>query len=213
LDDIGQVNTPIDNIGGEVVNLIFVAIDGSGSMSSYIKDMSDCLDNFKTSIKNSKESDDILVARADFASTINVAGYKKIDQLDTSYNASGNTALYDVICEGTTKLSQYMDYLKNQGIRVKAVFSVFSDGEDTCSRSPQNSAKTAIDLLNKGEITTAFICFGGGAIGEAKTLGFKNVLNVASSSSELRKAFDVLSKSVISSSKSVVNNNQNFFTL
>ena len=65
-------------------------------------------------------------------------------------------------------------------------------------------AKSCIESLNKKEITTAFISFGGGATQTAKDLGFRNILDVASSASELRKAFNCLSKSVIESSKSVL---------
>jgi hypothetical protein len=204
LDDIGQINTSIDQISGEVVNLIFVAIDGSGSMSSYVSDMKKCLSEFKNAITNSKEVDEILIARADFASFINVGGYKKVVDFDIDYDADGNTLLYDVITEGFQKLLQYIDYLKNQGVRVKIVFSVFSDGEDNGSRKSLNDAKHCVEELSRKEITTAFISFGQGAMNIAKSLSFKNILNVSSSASELRKAFDVLSKSVISASKSVV---------
>ncbi len=213
LDDVGVQNTPIDEINGEVVNLFFVAIDSSGSMQPYLADMKKCLKDFKDAILNCKEVDDILIARADFSSFANVTGYKKVADFDTQYDPDGNTILYDVINEGTFKLLQYMEYLKNQGVRVKVVFSVFSDGEDTASRSNSASAKTAIEQLNSKEITTAFISFGQNALNEAKTLGFRNILNVSSSVSELRRAFDVLSKSVISSSKSVIGKKDDFFTV
>ena len=133
-----------------------------------------------------------------------MGGYKKITEFDTNYDASGMTALYNVIEDGTQKLTDYMEYLKQQGVRVKAVFAIFSDGEDTVSNDP-SEAKRRIQDLNSKEITTAFISFGGTATGIAKSL------DVSSSASELRKAFDCLSKSVIESSKSVVADGDNFF--
>lgn len=45
----------------------------------------------------------------------------------------------------------------------------------------------------------------------AKECGFKNILTTQNSASELRKAFDCLSKSVIESSKSVVADDNDFF--
>ena len=48
---------------------------------------------------------------------------------------------------------------------------------------------------------------------EAKNLGFRNILDVTSSASELRKAFNCLSKSVIESSKSVVADGDDFFQI
>ena len=219
IDEIEQENTSIDDIESEVINLIFVAIDESGSMGMYVSDMKDSLQNFKDAITDSKEVDEILVARADFNNHINVGGYKKITEFDTNYNANGMTVLYDVIVEGADKLLQYINYLKQQGMRVKSVFSVFSDGEDTASRNSLSIAKNKIKELNDKEITTAFICFGKGAEHEAKRLLVKNILTVGSNTtvgsnaSELRKAFDCLSKSVIESSKSVVSKTDNFFSI
>ena len=205
LDDIEQENTSMDDINSENINLIFIAIDESGSMGGYIQDMKKNLSEFKSALTDSKESDEMLVARANFHdSNIDIGGYKKIEEFDTAYNVYGMTPLYDVVVDGAEKLVNYMTYLKNQGMRVKAVFAVFSDGEDTSSKNSVSQAKNVITDLNSKEVTTAFISFGSSAIREAKNMQFKNILQVGSSASELRKAFDCLSKSVIESSKSVV---------
>lgn len=169
------------------------------------------LTEFKTALEDSKEADEILLARANFADSIDIGGYKRISQFDTSFSADGCTALYDTIVEGKKKLMDYREFLRNEGMRVKAVFAIFSDGEDTASSSRFAEAKEAIEDLNNKEITTAFISFGGGADKEATGLKFRNILNVASSASELRKAFNCLSKSVIESSKSVVDDGDDFF--
>jgi len=206
LDDIEMENTAVDDLDTEVINLVFLGIDGSGSMDSYSNDMKTALHDFKDAISNSKEVDEILVARANFNNnSIDVGGYKKIDDLNTDYQARGLTPLYDVVTEGSEKLLSYMTFLKEQGMRVKAVFAIFSDGEDTSSRANVSDARKKIQQLNNQEITTAFISFGQEAQTEAQNLDFKNVLEVGSSASELRRAFNVLSKSVIEASKSAVN--------
>jgi uncharacterized protein YegL len=217
LDQIELENTSVDELDSEVVNLINVAIDQSGSMDSYQSDMTRSLADFKSSTANSKEADTILVARTNFMdNTVDISGYKKIDEFDTDFFASGCTPLYDAIIEGVDKLTNtqgtgYMDYLKQQGMRVKSVFAVFSDGEDTSSNSSLSAAKAKIDYLNKREIVTACICFGQDAVKDATNLGFKNILTVGASASELRKAFNCLSKSVAENSKSVVNKTTDFF--
>ena len=213
LDEIEIENTSVDDIDSENINLIFVGVDCSGSMIQYVKDMFDSLTEFKTAIANSKEADEILVARANFSGGITVGGYKKISEFDAAYSASGSTALYDVICEGKNKLITYMNFLKNQGMRVKAVFAIFSDGEDSSSKKNLHDAVTSLKELNAAEITTAFISFGGNAAQVAKAVGFKNILNVGSSAQELRKAFSCLSKSVIESSKSIVVGTDDFFVI
>lgn len=210
LDEIELENTSIDDLATENVNLMFIGIDCSGSMSRFIDEMETSLEEFKSSIISSKEAEEILVARADFSHFVKIGGYKKIEEFSSDYNANGSTALYDVICEGSDKLNEYRKYLKAQGMRVKAVFAIFSDGEDTTSNKTSSDARAAISNLNNEEITTAYIGFGSGSE-EARRLMFKNILEVNSSASELRKAFDCLSKSVISVSKSAVAPVDNFF--
>ena len=129
LDDIEVANTSIDDIESENVNLIFVGIDQSGSMHPYVTDMGSALSRFKQALEESKESDDILVARANFAADIDIGGYKKISEFDCNYTAWGATPMYDVIVDGSLKLDGYRTFLKDQGVRVKAVFAIFSDGE------------------------------------------------------------------------------------
>ncbi len=211
LEDVEAANVSIDEIDSENINLIFVGIDRFGSMSPFRGDMSKALADFKSALTNSKEADDILVARADFADSATVGGYKRIAEFDTDYQTGGCTAMYDTIVDGTDKLKEYRDFLKNEGMRVKAVFAIFSDGEDNQSKNGFSSAKKAVEYLNKEEIVTAFISFGGEARQTAGDLGFKNILDVNSSASELRKAFNCLSKSVIENSKSAVSKQDDFF--
>lgn len=213
LDDIEIENTSVEEIDSENINLIFLGIDQSGSMCSFSSDMKHSLNEFKDALINSKEADEILVARANFENSIDIGGYKKINEFDTAFSAGGCTAMYDAITEGTEKLKEYRQYLKDQGVRVKAVFAIFSDGIDNSSNNGFSEAKKSIEFLNNEEITTAFISFGGEATNEAKSLGFRNILDVTSSASELRKAFNCLSKSVIESSRSVVADGDDFFQI
>ena len=214
LDEIEIENTAVDDLESENINLIFLGIDESGSMNSYICDMKNCLSEFKTALTNSKEADEILVARADFSDDIQIGGYKKISEFGTDFNTYGCTAMFDTIIEGSEKLKEYRKFLKAQGMsRVKAVFAIFSDGLDNQSKYSFSEAKQALEFLNSTEITTAFINFGGQATQTAKDLGFRNILDVASSASELRKAFNCLSKSVIESSKSVLADEDDFFQI
>lgn len=211
LEEIEFENTSVDEIDSENINLIFLGIDQSGSMDSFRRDMKHSLEEFKDALANSREAEEILVARADFEDAIMVGGYKKISEFDTAFRTGGCTAMYDAVVEGTHRLREYRQYLRDQGVRVKAVFAIFSDGLDNASKSSFSEAKKCVDFLNDEEITTAFISFGGEAAKEAKDLGFRNILDVTSSASELRRAFDCLSRSVIESSKSVVADGDDFF--
>lgn len=213
LDEIEFENTSVNEIDSENINLIFLGIDQSASMFSYNNDMKHALSEFKDALVHSKEADEILVARANFSSGIEIGGYKKIDEFYAGFTSGGSTAMYDAITTGTERLKTYREFLKKEGMRVKAVFAIFSDGEDNDSKSTFYNAKKAIEFLNSEEITTAFISFGGKAVQTAKDLGFRNLLDVSSSASELRKAFNCLSKSVIESSKSVLADEDDFFQI
>ncbi len=213
LDNIIQENTAVEDIDSEVVNLIFVGIDQSGSMCGYSNDMKKCLSEFKDALLNSKEADEMLIARGNFSSdTIDIGGYKAVNEFDAFYAASGLTPLYPTIIEAGERLLNYIEYLKSEGMRVKAVFSIFSDGEDT-TNVPEDEAKEIIKRLNEKEIVTAFISFGPDAQAIAGRLGFKNKLNLGASASELRKAFNCLSKSVVENSKSAINKHDDFFDI
>lgn len=209
--DIEAQNTAIDDLESENVNLMMLGIDHSGSMWQWSNEMVICLMNFKDALKNSKEANEILVARADFDSDVVIGGYKPIDEFEVSFENGGMTAMYDCVVQGAQKMMEYRKFLRDQGVRVKCVFAIFSDGCENCSSASLSMARQAIENLNSEEITTAFISFGNDAQSEAKRLGFKNLLTVGSDASELRRSFNCLSKSVIESSKSVVADGDAFF--
>ena len=218
LDEIEVENTAVDDLESESINLMFLGIDESQSMWKFIKEMLQCLLKFKNALENSKEADEILVARADFAGDIKIGGYKKISEFDTGFDVYGCTAMYNTIVEGVEKLQEYRNFLKEQGMRVKVVFAMFSDGKDEGSRSDFRDAKKSIDFLNDEEITTAFVAFGDKALEEAQNLGFRNILDVYKTKgkdleSKLREALECLSKSVIVSSKSVLADGDDFFQI
>lgn len=206
-------NTQIDDLETEDVNLMFLAIDESISMEQYVSIMKEELRKFKTAIQNSKESEKILVSRANFSNFIRISGYKRIDEFDINYEVQMSTRLYDVILEGAEALLAYMKHLKTQGMRVNGVFAIFSDGFDTCSRTNISNARRMIEQLNQMEIVTVFVAFGGEALEEAKRLSINNILEIGKTETELRNAFNQLSKSLISQSKSVVPKDNDFFEM
>lgn len=81
LDEVEIANTSIDEIDSENINLIFVGIDKSGSMGMYERDMVKALSDFKDALINSKECDEILVARADFSDSATVGAISALQNL------------------------------------------------------------------------------------------------------------------------------------
>jgi len=202
-------NLDVDKLENENVTLVSILLDESGSMDQYQQVMKQSIDTFKKSIKNSKSADELLVSVTRFNGNITSGGFQLIDDVSTDYNPGGSTVLYDAIILGQKNLydgnkTGYLEQLKANGIRVKAVLVIFSDGEDNGSRNVLRDAVDAIGKLKSQEILTAFVAFGGSAKGIAQQLGIADadVLETSATESELRKVFDILSKSAISSSQS-----------
>ncbi len=83
----------------EVRDLLIVR-DSSGSMRPFARAMEEELANFKNAIMDSDENENILVARANFNSRLDIGGYVKIDDFNLDYKPGGATILYDTIIEG-----------------------------------------------------------------------------------------------------------------
>ena len=216
LDIQGNINP--NSLEVENVNLITVLIDKSGSMSSYERDMIQALQDFKTALEGSKEVDEILLSRVDFDDSFTKDGYKPVSSFNTGYNAGGFTNLYSPLEWVITNQLSYEKTLKASGTRVKSVIAVFSDGDD---RESSNSEKTRIRDIVKQYIASekmiVWIAFGQSGITEAKTMNIPDnrIYQSTASASELRKAFQCLSRSVkaFSQSATTPTAQADFFTL
>ncbi len=77
----------------------------------------------------------------------------------------------------------------------RQVFAVFSDGQDNSSQKQLRAGKGLYRLSESGgDHDSVYQLLGGGVNGGKRILGFCNILDVTSSASELRRAFDCLVK-------------------
>ena len=203
LDETYATNMDVDDVVSPSVMLVDFLIDGSGSMDPYERAMCECLEHYKEAISNSKQSDEMLVSKTVFESTIETGGYVAPEDFNTDYSAGGCTRLYDAIIDRRQRMLDYMDQLKNNGTNARACLIILSDGEDYGSQYRASDARQAIQDLISKEITVAFIAFGQEAFGIADSIGVKknNVKEVSNDESELRRIIDLVSKSAISASK------------
>lgn len=210
-------NLNVNDIDVENVTIMALMIDISGSMESYTPDMQKALAEFKDSLLNSKQADEILISKIEFDDTITQQGYAPVSAFDTSYRTGNTTHLYDAIISTVKNQEDYETDLKASGTRVKTLFGIFTDGADYTSNASLADAKAAIGRLMAQEKTVVFIAFGSEGRTEAAKLGFPSsrVLDVSASGAELRKAFNCLSKSTssFSQSSSALPTTQNFFTI
>ena len=57
LEEIEMENTSVEDIDSENINLMFLGIDKSGSMSVFQEDMKQCLKELKNALARAKEAD------------------------------------------------------------------------------------------------------------------------------------------------------------
>jgi len=202
---LGCVGAQVDDLNTDESTLVLVVMDSSGSMSSLRDDVIDAFNQMTRALKDSKQSDSILLSAWTFDSTPHLLfGYSLIDQVPdlnrTTYAPNGSTALYDAVLDGFTGLVAYNQTLRDAGNQTRCVVVVISDGDDNTSQRTAAAVKTvATDLLKQEIYTLAFI-----GMGDARTfqqvagsMGFPSILTVANSASDIRKALALVSNSVI----------------
>jgi uncharacterized protein with von Willebrand factor type A (vWA) domain len=202
---LGCVGAQVDDLNSDEATLLSVIIDASGSMQAVRDGVIDSFNAMTRALHDSKAHDSILMSAWLFDSAPRLLyGYTPIDSVTDlttrDYNPNGGTALYDAALDGLTGMVAYGQELRNNGIRTRCIIVVMSDGEDGSSRRSAAQVKQVADDLFKQEIyTLAFI-----GLGDATTfrrvageMGFRQVLTVSSSASDIRKAINLVSSSVI----------------
>lgn len=210
LDEVNAENMDVEEITSPRVTNFGIWLDGSSSMRPWTSIMIECLNRVKNAISNSKQADEIQVGVTRFDSKVVPGGYQPIDKMMTDYQACGRTLLYDCIVDGVPRLLNYMNEQRAFGTTPQGIVNIMSDGDDYGSLNKKHDAKDAIEELHNAEVTVAYIAFGDEAREIAEQLGIrpeniKNADNVTES--ELRKIFDLMSKSAIRASKAAATGN------
>lgn len=206
-EDALNQNVDVDELETATPYLCVLDIDSSGSMQDYSDYksgiMSDCLKNFKSAIINSKQSDEMLLAKITFDDEVQIGGFVNPEDLDCTYSTGGCTALNDSIIAGRKLILDYMEQIRNNGGTPRGCFVILSDGENNSSYATDGDARKAIKDLQKQEVTVAFITFGRGAAGIAQSLGIdpKDIWDCKNDEHGLRMALKMVSKSAIRASK------------
>lgn len=206
-EDALNQNVDVEEIETATPYLCVVAIDSSGSMCDYDDDnsgiMNDCLKNFKSSILNSKQADEMLISKITFDNDVDIGGFVKPEDFDCSYSTRGCTALNDSIVAARKLIVDYMEDIRESGGTPRGCLVILSDGYDNNSKASDSDARRAIQELQKQEVAVAFITFGSGAAGVASNLGInpKNIKDFNNDEHGLREALNMVSKSAISASK------------
>lgn len=219
---LGCVGAQVDDLNTDDVTLLVVLLDASGSMESVKKDVITAFNEMMRALADSKAKDSILVSAWTFDDRPKLLfGYTPVDSvkdLDAkTYVMGGATALYDATMDGFTGIVAYGQDLRNNGIRTRSIVVVMTDGGDNASGVTAAAVKTvADDLIRQETYTLAFVGMGTDATyfqGVAAQMGFPSILTVKHSASDIRRALNMISGSVIRASQGQINSGGNsFFT-
>ncbi|MCU0512662.1 MAG: VWA domain-containing protein [Anaerolineae bacterium] len=205
---LGCVGAQVDELNTDDVTLLVVLLDASGSMDSVRQPVLEAFNELCRALMDSKSRDSILMSAWTFHDRPALLfGYTPIDQVQdltpAQYQPDGGTALFDAVLSGFTGIVGYGQDLRNNGIRTRSIVVVMTDGGDNMSASTAAAVKTvAGDLIRQEFYTLAFV-----GLGDEKTfrhiadsMGFPEVLTVANTAADIRKALHMISGSVIRTS-------------
>lgn len=227
LDDVaiaGCQGVSIDDIDSEEITLVAVAIDASGSMSSYRDSVIDAYNNqFLKPLKAAQNAKTILVSTWVFSDASNnkekvrlVHGYTAIPDCPklthNSYDPDGGTPLNDAVWMTLTGVLSYGQTLRDSGTRTKCIVVVLTDGDENASKTTATKVRNLSEDLLKQEIyILSYVFFGDGSQGaaNAKKIGFpsQHMLTSGLDDSTIRRIFGTVSASLISVSQAKVSAN------
>lgn len=209
---LGCVGAQVDDLNTDDVTLLVTIIDQSSSMDTVRDDVIDAFNHMTRALNDSKASDSILMSCWTFSDRPQlVFDYTPINRVADltrqTYDPDGATALYDAVLDGFTGIVAYGQELRNNGIRTRCIVVVISDGDDNVSKQTEAAVRTVADDLIRQEIyTLAYVGLGDAKFFKpmAARMGFPNVLTVSSTASDVRKALNMVSGSVIRASQTTV---------
>jgi len=218
IPDLGQtiqegLGIPVDNVKSSEVILLNILVDDSGSISfagneQAVRDGHNLLIK---ALRDSKQQDNIEVINRYLNGKVlyPYTPLSAVPEMDTgNYDANGGTPLYDETAKLlATVIAKSQDF-KNNGIQVRTITLVLTDGEDCHSRinTASDVAKIVKDMLRSEDHIIAAMGFDNGDCDFQQVftdMGIPTpwILTANSSPSEIRKAFQVFSQSAVRASQ------------
>ena len=222
ISDIGKViqqglGMNVSDLQASEVVLVTFLIDDSGSISSANNEqpMRDGVNGCVEALIDSKQQDNIVV-RVVYLNGTQLTAYaplNSVPKLDSqNYRANGGTPLYDETVKTLATVIAKTKEFENNGIQVRTITAICTDGQDVHSRTSDASDVDALitDMLATEKHIVAGIGFDNGSTDFNQifaAMGIKDnwILTSGASASDIRKAFQVFSRSAASASKSAAN--------
>lgn len=198
-----------------------LVIDNSWSMEPYqdavIQSQRKLLDDLRGSSLCRHKA--LLVAQYLFAehllqlkefSVLDMSGNDEVPRLDKqTYTFADYTALYQSVHRVLQDMATYLHYCRQEFVASQFDLAVFTDGEDNKSEVTAGEVKSVVqDMKSKGILRrTIVVGLTGTDLSEARveaireSMGFDVAIPMTKNSSEIRAAFDIVSKSIAGNHK------------
>lgn len=146
-------------------------------------------------------------------SALDPGGNDEVPRLDkNTYTFDNWTALYQSVFRVLQDMATYLHFCRQEFVASQFDLAVFTDGDDNKSHesnvTPANVKAVIQDMKSKGIIRrTIVVGLTGTDLSDAKVeairdcMGFDVAIPIGKSSSEIRAAFDIVSKSIAGSQK------------
>ncbi len=148
--------TRMDELGATEYTLVTIALDKSGSVFSFEKELLDALKSVIESCKKSPRAENLMIRLIEFNHKLDeVHGFKLLSNINLNdYNEpdiGGCTALYDALYSSIGATVTYAKNLTNQNFGVNGICFVITDGMDNNSKMTCSDIADYIRKVKIGE--------------------------------------------------------------
>lgn len=212
----------IDKLTAVEYTLATIAVDVTGSVSGFEKELRATLVTAVESCKKSPRANNLLVRVILFSTSSGsngieeIHGFKPLGEIDVAdypqLHPSGGTPLFDAVFSAVGATNAYAATLMAQEFLANGIVIVITDGDDTSSHATPAMIKTEIDRGTKGEtiesLITILVGVNSGTCGPyldklSNAVGMKFLDAGAATPGKLAKLAEFVSQSVSSQSQSL----------
>lgn len=154
---------PIERLGATEYTLVTLAIDMSGSVSSFQSELTSSIKEVISACKKSPRAENLLLRLVTFNQNVyEEHGFQLIKDIkDTDYDQvirpNGMTALYDASINSIDSIKEYGKKLVDQDFDVNGIMIVVSDGMDNSSKFKSSDVKTSVDDTSFEEVLESMV--------------------------------------------------------
>ena len=149
-----------EHLGATEYTLVTIAVDITGSVAGFEKDLRNCLIAAVEACKKSPRSDNLLLRVIIFSDNLQngveeIHGFKPLSEIDPQayqdFQPGGMTPLFDAAysCVGANNV--YAKKLMDDDFLTNGIVFIITDGEDNVSKATPTMVKKQIEKAIKGE--------------------------------------------------------------